>query len=236
MSWLSSPKVRLALIVNGLYFISLFTPAVRHGTRPRLFAHARQSRAERAALPPAQPVYVPLAPPKADSRALAQESGDMLHVSLNKDLTLVKRPGRTLLFSPSFSARLLPPWEPDFVLFNFIIYSEKETCPGDCPLTITADGGTVWTSYSHGDSPGWQRERVPQSSLKLEDGQVVETVGAESLSTRMSFQSFVDMISAKRVIIRLGPDWIELNADQIEALRDMYRRLPQPSPPDDSDH
>ena len=30
MHWLSSPKVRLALIVNGLYFISLFTPTERY--------------------------------------------------------------------------------------------------------------------------------------------------------------------------------------------------------------
>jgi hypothetical protein len=233
MKWLSSPKVRLALIVNGLYFISLFTPTPRHG-RPHLFAHARVARTERAA-PYSQPTHVPLAPPNAVSRATAYESGGMLHVSLSKDLRLVQRPGRQVLLSPSFSARTYPPEEPSFVLLNFIIYADKESCAGDCPLTITADGGTVWTSYSHGDSPGWQRERVPHSSTKLEDGRVVETVAAEALSTKMSYEEFIDMISAKRVIVRLGPDWAELTHDQIEALRDMHRRLPQSPAPGDSD-
>lgn len=241
MSWLSSPKVRLALIVNGLYFISLFTPASHH-SRPHLFAHAREMRAEREATsaqpeyaPP--PGYIPLPPTSAPSHATAYQSGGQLHVSLSKDLTLVKRPGRTLLLSPSFNAPLNPSGEPDAVRLNFIIYSDKEACPGDCPLTINADGSTVWTSYSHGNSPGWQRERerVPHTSEKLADGQVVETMGGESLSTMMSYKEFIDMISAKRVIIRLGPDWVELTADQIEALRDMHRRLPQPPPPDDSD-
>ena len=233
MYWLSSPKVRLALIVTGLYFIRLFTPTPRHG-RPHLFARTRAPRSERAALL-AQPGYVPLPPPSAPSRASAYESGGLLHVSLNNDLTLVQRPGRKLVLSPSFSAPTRPSEEPKSVLFNFIIYSEKEACPGDCPLTITADGVTVWTSYAHGDSPGWQRERVPHSSAKLEDGRVIETMAAESLSTMISYEGFIDMIGAKRVVVRLGPDWVELTADQIEALRDMYRRLPQPPPPDDSD-
>src|ERR1044071_1504557 len=231
MSWHSSPKVRLALIVNGLYFISLFTPTTPH-TRPRLFAHAREPWRKSAP----QPDHVPLAPPIAAYRASAYESGGLLHVSLTQDMTLVQRPGRKVLFSPSFSAPTRPPAEPDSALLTFIIQAGEQTCQNDCPLTITADGVTVWTSYSHGNSPGWQRERVQHSSAKLEDGQVVETLAAESLSTRMAYDAFIGMISAKRVIIRLGPDWVELTADQIEALRDMHRRLPQPPPAaDDSD-
>jgi hypothetical protein len=227
----------LALIVNGLYFISLFTPAARPA-RPHLFSHAREVRVGNAATsaPPdyaLQPGYVPLPPPTAPSHASAYHSGGQLHVSLTKDLTLIKRPGRTLLLSPSFNAPLNPSGEPDAVRLNFIIYSDKETCPAYCPLTINADGRTVWTSYLNGDPLGWQREHVPHSSEKLADGQVVETMAAESLSTLMSYKEFIDMISAKRVIVRLGPDWVELTADQIEALRDMHRRLPQP-PPDDT--
>jgi len=233
MSWLSSPKVRLALIVNGLYFISIFTPTTPH-TRPRFFAHARATREARPA-PPLQRGSVPPASSYKLSRASASESGGLLHVSLYQDLTLVERPGRTLLLSPSFNARQNPAEEPDFVLLNFIRYSGDETCPDDCPLTITADNATVRTSYSHGSSPGWQRERVPHSAEKLEDGRVVETMGAESLSTWMSYEGFIDMISAERVIIRLGPDRVELNHDQREALRDMYRRLTQPPRPDESD-
>lgn len=220
----------MALIVNGLYFISLVTPTTPH-TRPRLFAHAREPWNKSAAPPAPQPEHVPLAPPITAYRAAADESGGLLHVSLTKDVTLVQRPGRKVLFSPSFSAPTRPAAEPDSVLLNFIIYAGEQTCPNECPLTITADGVTVWTSYSHGDSPGWQqRGHVPHSSAKSDDGSVVETLAAESLSTRMTYEAFIDMISAKRVIIRLGPDWVELTADQIEALRDMHRRLPQPPP------
>lgn len=219
MSWLTSPKVRLALIVNGLYFISLFTPSQPH-RRPRLFARARLPLAERPAS-------------DASNRVTTFDNGNKLYVTLSKDLILVQRTGWKLLLSPSLSAGTHPAEEPEFVLLTFILFSKDGACPGDCPLTITADGVTMWTSYSHGDAPGWERERVPQSSEKLADGRVVETPGVESLSTKMTYKNFVNMISAKRVIVRLGPDWVELNDDQLEALRDMYRHIPPPS--DDSD-
>ncbi len=244
MSWLSSPKVRLALIVNGLYFISIFTPTTPH-TRPRFFAHARESRAERVAnrdyaIPDAQPDYVPPPPPPAPSRASAFESGSLLHVSLKNDLTLVKRHDRKLLLSPSFNARTFPPAEPQSVLLNFILYTtaDGKSCPGNCPLTIKADEEEVWPARS-GIHPGkhsysLKRESVPHSSDKLEDGRVVETMAAESFSAEIPYDKFLDIISARRVVVRLGPDWVELTADQIEALRDMQRRLPQPPPRDDS--
>lgn len=232
MSWLSSPKVRLALIVNGLYFISLFATHSPPHKRPSFLERARARREGRSAS--LLPDYnVPPASPYKLSSASATESGTQLHVSLREDLTLVERPGHTLLLSPSFSASLNPTEEPAFVRLNFILYSGTETCPGDCPLTITADGATIWTSYSHGDSPGWQR--VPHSTETLEDGRVVETKGAESLTTQMSYEGFIRMITAKRVIVRLGPDWVELNYGQLDALRDMYRRLKQQPPPDGSD-
>src|SRR5215207_742119 len=244
MSWFSSPKVRLALIVNGLYFLSLFTTPWSHHKRPGFFERARATRAarpERAALL-AQPEHVPLPPPSAPSRASAYESGGLLHVSLTKDLTLVRRPGRTLLLSPSFSVRTYPREEENFkepnaVLLNFIIYADGETCPSDCPLTIAADDMVVWPNYARAGAPAyspvWKRERVPHSSTKSADGQVVETMAAESLSMRISYEQFLDTISARRVVVKLGPDRVELTADQIEALRDMHRRLPQPH--DDSE-
>src|SRR5215210_4299823 len=98
MNWLSSPKVRLGLIVNGLYFISLFTPATPHN-RPRLFAHTREPVvvvSDSMVAAPAPPAYVPFAPPAPRSRAAAYESGRLLHVSLDNDLRLVSRPGRAL--------------------------------------------------------------------------------------------------------------------------------------------
>jgi hypothetical protein len=237
MSWLSSPKVRLALIVNGLYFISLFTPTTPH-TRPRLFAHTRGSHPVRRQVPP-RPEHIPIAPPSAPSSASAYVSGGMLHLSLNNDLTLVRRPGYTLLLSPSFSAPTYPPAEPEAARLNFLRYSNSNSgpCPGDCPLTIKADGGILWPRPSAGDSGGdsysWKRESVPHSSIKMEDGSVVETLAAESFTAEVPYDTFLDIISARRVSVRLGPDWVELTADQIEALRDMHRRLPQP-PPDDA--
>ena len=237
MNWLSSPKVRLALIVNGLYFISLFTPAAQH-TRPRLLAHARAPRAEREA----SPDYVPISPPSGPSRASAFESGGMLHVSLNNDLTLVKRRDHTLMLSPSFVARPTLSAVPESVRLNFIIYSDSDavTCPGGCPLSIKADAQVLWSEDPSAANPGggayrWKRQSVPHSSNKLEDGSVVETMAAESFSVDLPYDTFLDMISAKRVVVRLGPDRVELTADQIEALRDMHRRLPQPPAPGDSD-
>ncbi len=233
MSWLSSPKVRLALIVNGLYFISIFTPTMPH-TRPRFFERARATREARA-MPVARPGYVPLPPPAAPSRASAFQSGNLLHVSLNDDLMLLKRPGRKLLLSPSFSARTSPPADPQSVLLNFILYTtaDGESCPDNCPLTIKADEEVVWPERSALDpgehSYSWKRESVPHSSEKLEDGRVVETMAAESFSAEIPYDKFLDIISARRVVVRLGPDRVELNADQIEALRDMQRRLPQAS-------
>jgi hypothetical protein len=94
---------------------------------------------------------------------------------------------------------------------------------------------TLWPESTRAESPGWQRERVPHSSATLEDGRVVETLAAESLSTRISYEGFTNMTSAKRIIVRLGPDRVELTADQIESLRDMHRRIPKMPPPDNSD-
>lgn len=228
MSWLSSPKVRLALIVNGLYFISIFTPTMPH-MRPRFFAHARESRGGDR----------PLAPPNAADRASASESGGLLRVSLNNDLMLVKRPERRLVLSAWFSAPTSPPAEPKSVHLNFILFttSDEASCPGDCPLTIKADEEVLWPKRSAVDredhSYGWKRESVPHSSDRLADGSVVETMAAESFSAEVPYDTFLDIISAKRVVVRLGPDWVELTNDQIEALRDMHRRL-SPPPLDDS--
>jgi hypothetical protein len=90
MYWISNPKVRLGLIVNGLYFISLFTPTPQHG-RPHLFAHTSERHGDYAVT--VQP-DVTLQPPSASSPASAYESGGLLHVSLTRDMTLVKRPDR----------------------------------------------------------------------------------------------------------------------------------------------
>lgn len=234
MHWLSSPKVRLALIVNGLYFISLFVPP-SPAVRPNFFAQARESLAgRRASVVP--PEYIP--PPSGPSRASAFESGGLLHVSLNKDLTLIQRPGRTLVLSPSFSARAIPPSQPKSALLNLILYTDsgEEACPDNCPFIIKADAEVIWPERSAVDSGGysysWKRESVPHSSSTLEDGRVVETLAAESFSAEVPYNTFLDIISARRVVFRLGSDWVELDEEQVEALRDMHRRLPPPPTPD----
>lgn len=195
MNWLSSPKVRLALIVNGLYFLSFFTPAARH-RQPHFFTSVH-------------------------------ESGGRLHVSLKDDLTLMDEPGRRLHLSASFRAR--PQEEPGWVTLRFMLFSNTGTYPEDCLLAIRADGVPLWPDSARGGrnwaSTAWSRERVPRSVTKLDGGQVLETLGAESLSMELPYDLFLKMISAKRLVIILGPDRAELTADQVEALRDMHRRL-----------
>jgi hypothetical protein len=215
MNWLSSPKVRLALIVNGLYFISLLTPPAAP-TRSRLFPRGRGDYAARAASTKA-PVFVPLAPPSAPSKATTAVSKefDQLDVYLTNDLTLVAKPGHRLLLSPTFTTRASRPEPPDSVLLRFISYSDERTLSNTTPLTITADGEEMLDESSHLWYGG---DAVPAGS----GSQVVEGVGVE-----LPYEVFIRIISARQVIVRLGPDGVELTADQVEALRDMPRRLPR---------
>lgn len=234
MKWLSNPKVRLALIVNGIYFVSFVTAPSPRDSRPHFFAQARESLAGRATRGRHQDFLPP--PPAPLDRTSVYESGGRFHVSLTSDLTLVKRPGRTLVLTPSLSAPTHPHDEPFQAVLKFILYSGREdNCPGGCSLVVIADGVAVWPEYARGESTGLRRERVPGTSSTLPDGRAVETMNAELLTTTMSYEQFTRTISAKRVNITLGPDRVELTAGQIEALRDMHRRLPQPPPPDDSD-
>lgn len=236
MHWLSKPKVKLALFVNALYLLTFFTPPSPPNKRRHLLAHTRRPSVVRHA-PAGLPEYVPLPPPSAPSRAASYESSGMLHVSLSKDLTLVKRPGRELLLSPFFSVRPYPSEEPESVRLRFILFSDKGTCPGDCPLTIVADGETLWPVGEPADprfnAYGWRRGNVPHTSSTREDGLVIETKAAESFEVQIPYDVFIRIISARRVIVRLGPYRVELTAEQVEALRDMHRRLPQPPPPGD---
>ncbi|MFL6331731.1 MAG: hypothetical protein ACJ754_00140 [Pyrinomonadaceae bacterium] len=225
--------MRLGLIVNGLYFISLFTPTMPH-TRPRLFAHTREPISNRETDPPptaAPPADVPFAPPAPRSRAKSYESGSLLHVSLDNDLKLITRPGHALLLSVNFSAPTRPPRVPEFVYFTFHLYTNETGCPHDCPLTIVADDLMLSPAYTRSEAT----PRTPSLSPSLPGEQPAETMFLDWVSARISYQQFNDIISAKRVLVRLGPDWVELSIEQIEALRDMQRKLPQLPPPDDSD-
>ncbi|MDT5269075.1 MAG: hypothetical protein QOH49_1261 [Acidobacteriota bacterium] len=227
MCWLSSPKVRLALIVNGLYFISLFTPTQRHD-RPHLFAHMREPLPERAA-PRRMPIFALLPPPSGPSQATTNvmKGFDQLDVYLTNDLTLVRRPGHRLLLSPTFTTRASNPQAPDTVLLRFVSYSDEQTFSDTSPFIISADG----VSKVDATAGDWYSGSAARHSVaEGDDGEVIETVGVE-----LPYEIFFETISARKVIIQLGHDRVELTAEQIEALRDMHRRLPQP-PQDSASH
>ena len=222
MLWLSSPKVRLALIVNGLYFISLFTPTTPH-SRPRLFAHAYENNGARVA-PKKPQVFAALPPPSGPSKATTwvNNQHDQLDVYLTNDLTLVSRPRYRLLLSPTFTTRASNPEAPDTVLLRFVSFSDDPTPSGSNWVTITADGENMW--YENvGIRYGGNVARQSDTEGNEGDGyEVVKTVGIN-----MPYELFVETISARQVVVQFGPDRVELTVDQIEALRDMHRRLPQ---------
>jgi hypothetical protein len=212
MNRLSSPKVRLALIVNGLYFISLFTPATPH-TRPRLFSRAYDN----SAASKRTPVVTTPAPPSPPSKATTHvaKQFDQLDVYLTNDLTLVSRPGHRLMLSPTFTTRASKPEPPDSVLLRFISYSDERTLSNTTPLIITADGEDRINVCSHLWYGG-------NANARTVGGQVVEGVGVE-----LPYYIFVEISYAKEVIVQFGRDRVRLTAEQIDALRDMHCRLPQ---------
>ena len=205
----------MALIVNGLYFISLFTPAQPH-TQPRLFARSRGDSAV-GRTPKGAPVYATLPPPSAPSEAAAliSKDFDQLDIYLTNDLVLVGRPGHRLLLSPTFTTRASKPQAPDSVLLRFISHSNERTFSNTTPMVITADGVDLWDEGTH----LWYGGGTVPSG---EGSTVVEGVGVE-----VPYRVFVEIISARQVIVQFGPDRVELTADQIKALRDMHRRLPR---------
>jgi hypothetical protein len=229
MHWFSSPKVRLAIIVNGLYFISLFTPTTQH-SRPRLFSreYREYGNLEVREVSKRQPVYASLPPPSGPSKAATWVNKDFnqLDVYLTNDLTLVNRSGYRLLLSPAFTTRANNPEAPDTVLLRFVSYSNTWTYSDTNWLTITADGRYMWREDL---SSRYSKNPVPQSDTEGEGGGIVRTAGIN-----LPYELFIETISARQVIIQFGPDRVELTAEQIEALRDMHRRLPQPPPPDDA--
>lgn len=223
MEWLFKPKVQLGLLVNFAFVMFTLVSSLAGAPRQTLWRSAAFYDP-----PPAIP-YAPLPPPTTPSSATAVESGGQLNVFLNNDLTLVRKTGRTLVLSPSFITRARPAEPPPAVTLRFTIFSNKDACPGACILVINADGSHVLESAAKGTfSTGWTREKVPGSTIKLSDGQVAETLTAETLTTQIPYSTFIEIISARRVILSLGPDKVELTHDQIEAMREMNRRIAPP--------
>jgi hypothetical protein len=227
MDWLFKPKVQLGLFVN-LVFV-LFTCAT-HTPGRHQYTYIDVETGALKPMPPSVP-HAPLPPPAAPSKSTVVDlGGGRANVLLTKDLTLVKKPGRTLVFSPSFNVSTLHAEPPEAVTLSFIIFSDKEeACPGACMLVFNADGTRVWESAANGtSSAGWTRVKNPATSTTMPDGQVAVTLAAETLTTRIPYTTFLGIIGADRVVLSLGPDKVELTHDQIDALRDMHRRVAPP--------
>lgn len=220
--WLSNSKVRVGLLVNGLYLLSLILPSpAQVGGRP--FAHTYERPGSETSGRPARrtPVVISLPPPAGPTKATSHRdkvSGSVT-VYLDKDLTLLKARGHQLVLSPTFSLRRDD--SPDSVLLHFMSYSRERTLSIDNKLSITADGQQVWPVYSiDGDVTwkGWKEETVPPFVTEADDGGVIENVGKT-----IPYEVFAKAISARSVVVNLGPHAVELKAEQLEALRDMHR-------------
>lgn len=225
MEWFYKPKVQFGIWVN-LVFV-LFTlaspaPRVRHPDYGDDYSVS----------PAASPAAVPYAPPPAPpNKVSVVDAGGRINVFLNSDLTLVRKPGHTLVFAPTITFDTsYPDAPPAKVVLRFTIFSqEKEACPGSCLLVVNADGERVVESAAGGASaPEWTHEKVPASTMRLPSGEVAETLASETLSTQISYQKFIDIISARRVVMSLGADRVELTGDQMESLRELYHRLAPP--------
>lgn len=217
MHWLSNPKVRLALIVNGIYFISLVTPTPPRAPS-RLFARPFENGGALPA-PRRTPVFVNLPPPSGPSKAATWVSKgfDQLDVYLANDLTLVQRPDYRLVLSPAFTTKASNPETPDTVLLRFLSYTHGMVPANTSSVTITADGKYVW---DEGLARRYNADSPPGSATGGEAGEVLVT-----RSINVPYAVFAEIISARKVVIQYGLDRVELTAEQFEALRDMHRRL-----------
>ena len=221
--WLSNPKVRLALLFNGLYLISMYAPTGYVRRPPRAYTYGRPG----SAAPRRPPLDVPLPPPPGPTKATTyrDERGGDLNVYLQKDLALSGARGSRLLLSPTFTLRK-DDGSPESVLLRFISFSDDPLFSDGAGLVISADGKQVWPASGEDGEPlwrGWAEERVPPHVTEDGRGGVVENVGK-----MIPYEVFADVIRAKRVVLNLGPHLVELNAEHLEALRDMHRILTQP--------
>ena len=221
MEWLFKPKVQLGLFVNFIFimFTLVSSAAGEHGYDLRVTTFEPQPVPNNRT-----PLYVPLPPPKGPARATSHLDGytGELNVYLENDLDLIRRPGFLLLLSPRFAVSSTGE-TPRSVLLRFVSFSGAQYFSYDNKLTLTADGRQVWPADGGELWQGWSEEKVLHSTTIGGDGRVVETVGKE-----IPYEVFAEVISAKRVSLKLGPEETVLTAAQLGALRDMHRRLSQP--------
>ena len=220
--WLSNSKVRVGLLVNGLYLLSLILPSpAQVGGRP--FAHTYELFGAETSGRPARrpPVVVELPPPTGPSKATSHyDAGSgIVTYYLDKDMTLLASPDLQLVLSPSFIARAGD--SPGSVLLLFNGHSREQALSTNNQLSITADGKLAWPAYSADGDPdwkGWNEDSALPYVTRMPDGRVAEYIGKT-----IPYEVFAKAISARSVVVNLGPHAVELNAKQLEALRDMHR-------------
>ncbi|MCA1622126.1 MAG: hypothetical protein LC795_23215 [Acidobacteria bacterium] len=225
--WLSSSKVRVGLLVNGLYLLSLILPSpAQVGGRPYARTYRERAGDYAAPAPPralTPPAYPPLPRARGESKVETSQvrEADQLEVYLKQDLTLVNELGHKLLLSPTFATRLSRPEAPRTALLRFVSFSTRQFFANDTPVLITADDVKLWRygADSEADSTP-SRAKVLHSASLDERGGVVETIGHE-----IPYEVFYNMLAAEKVTITLGRDSVRLTSEQVEALRDMHRRL-----------
>ncbi|HEX8282599.1 MAG TPA: hypothetical protein VF588_04560 [Pyrinomonadaceae bacterium] len=222
--WLSSSKVRLGLLVNGLYLFSLFVPSPSQvGGRLYPNDYARPDFAR----PKRPPISVFLTPPTGPTKATSYRDGSgVLTVYLDKELTLQSSPGHVMTLSPTFTIR--GDGSPDAVLLHFISYNRERSDSLDGGLLIRADGRLVWPAAGpDGDLTwnGWKEELVP-AFVTENGGFYFENVGKT-----IPYEVFAEVIGAKSVVFSLGPYNVKLRDEQLEALRDMHRLWAAPPAP-----
>src|SRR5687768_7579648 len=101
-NWLSRPGVRLGLLVNGLYLLSLAMPLspphARTLSAPPLPPPPARLRAS-ANAPDYPSLHLQTGPLKAETHYW--RDSDQLDFYLSREMTLIRRPGHTLLLSPT---------------------------------------------------------------------------------------------------------------------------------------
>lgn len=219
MEWLFKPKVQLGLWVNFSFVMFTVVSSFAGANAPeRWRPYALDGRTAPARVSPFTP----------SDKVLTYDENGRTHVSLYRDMMLVKNHDFELTLSPFFSARVNPLRDLSAVSLRFIRFAHDDPgCPGDCPLDIYADGVRVWPSRRRTAPTQWTRESAPSATVNSGSGPV-EIMAAEILTTEIPYDVFLEILVAERVKVSLGSDTAELTSAQLEAMRDMHRRVSGP--------
>jgi len=218
MEWLFRPKVQLGLFVNFVFVMFTLVSSLAGAATCDMgvFADERRGYAAELSAPTPTPAdnskfrYVQLPPRVGPPQAASyrnQQTGE-LSVYTTKELTLVKKDGRTLKLWPLFYSSgpsIVPPRK---VLLRFTSTAPSRVYANECDLEVKADGANFWAVSSV------SLDRAPKGG-----GQgVVESMGQD-----ITYPVFLKLITSKRPTLKVGDEEIVLTDEQLSALRDMQR-------------